>query len=460
MKKIYLIPLFFLFQQSYAQLLEAKIDNEILDSVYYFESDQNDYVLTDKYYITARNENGHPINALQYRYDPIQNEWQNRYLDSIRYYPDFTKKEYVRKYWDVDNNIWVDCEYSKWNEAGKLVDTYSIFRIHGIPNATYGNRAISIYDDNGNLKEHIEKVCDTHLNWSISSTQEYQYDELNRLKTYIFDSITKWEYLYNEFHQNDEIFISLLNSNQKWDTSWYHVLSYSNDSLIEDLTYRYGTSDKVSRNTYVYDFENRIRLKNFDDWDTIAQNWHTSVILKHKYNIDNQLLEYAHMDRFSGYWNFFRIIYDYDEKGNLVENRRQSGDSSNILDEWRYSYVYNNFNNLHEKEFQTFDDDNHMWINETKQIFYYSIIQDVYESKTDKNYLKIFPNPSRDIINIQGDPNMKITVIIYDLTGKLLISDEFIGNSFIIDMSDFQDGLYMLQLKSMKGIDKQLIIKD
>ncbi len=70
------------------------------------------------------------------------------------------------------------------------------------------------------------------------------------------------------------------------------------------------------------------------------------------------------------------------------------------------------------------------------------------ENEDQQLEVSLFPNPAKDIINVTI--NSGITngdIIIYDVNGKLITSQEFNGSTKI-DVSSFSSGIYMIQLKA------------
>jgi len=65
----------------------------------------------------------------------------------------------------------------------------------------------------------------------------------------------------------------------------------------------------------------------------------------------------------------------------------------------------------------------------------------------------IFPNPTKNLINIETRLEIKIEV--YDIMGKLLIEEE---NTKRLDLSDLANGLYNLSIMyNNKRYNKQII---
>lgn len=82
-------------------------------------------------------------------------------------------------------------------------------------------------------------------------------------------------------------------------------------------------------------------------------------------------------------------------------------------------------------------------------------------SELENDNLSIYPNPTNGIINLEFNTNTKIDKItITDLHGKLVYSDKnLIGSSTQIDLSDFSNGIYMLQTQSKSEVNLFKVIK-
>lgn len=71
---------------------------------------------------------------------------------------------------------------------------------------------------------------------------------------------------------------------------------------------------------------------------------------------------------------------------------------------------------------------------------------------------KIYPNPVAHWLTINlGDQN-NFKLQIHDLTGKLILKQELLGNINAIDVSTFQSGMYLLTIESEnQSVTKQII---
>ncbi len=74
-----------------------------------------------------------------------------------------------------------------------------------------------------------------------------------------------------------------------------------------------------------------------------------------------------------------------------------------------------------------------------------------------KYNIKIFPNPSNGIFNIEINENKlsEFKYEVFNVSGQVLISENSYGNKVIIDLSDFTKGLYFIKL--ILGKDESVI---
>lgn len=92
-----------------------------------------------------------------------------------------------------------------------------------------------------------------------------------------------------------------------------------------------------------------------------------------------------------------------------------------------------------------------------------NIISSVNENINSKNVLKVFPNPTNGIIQIDSEEieNLKNGQFqLYDLQGRLIRSGSLNAIPATVDFSDVQSGLHFLVIKHSEGIEKShLLIK-
>ena len=68
--------------------------------------------------------------------------------------------------------------------------------------------------------------------------------------------------------------------------------------------------------------------------------------------------------------------------------------------------------------------------------------------------LQLFPNPTENTINLKLSNEKIQEIVIYDLQGRVIFQENQNGtsNNSQIDVSDFSNGIYIVQVMSAKGI--------
>ncbi|MFW5724948.1 MAG: T9SS type A sorting domain-containing protein [Bacteroidota bacterium] len=68
--------------------------------------------------------------------------------------------------------------------------------------------------------------------------------------------------------------------------------------------------------------------------------------------------------------------------------------------------------------------------------------------------LSIFPNPVRNTLYVQNSSSIN-EVRIFDLTGRMIMSQEVNGNEASVNVSEFKQGVYIMQVISANGVASQ-----
>ncbi|MCB9336171.1 MAG: T9SS type A sorting domain-containing protein [Flavobacteriales bacterium] len=67
--------------------------------------------------------------------------------------------------------------------------------------------------------------------------------------------------------------------------------------------------------------------------------------------------------------------------------------------------------------------------------------------------MRVFPNPTADYVYLKAEDNFFFKII--DLTGKVLNEGQLINGQTKINLSDYEDSIYLLELVSKKSINKK-----
>lgn len=82
------------------------------------------------------------------------------------------------------------------------------------------------------------------------------------------------------------------------------------------------------------------------------------------------------------------------------------------------------------------------------------------ESKTAMSSFNISPNPTKGKVTITAAGNESASVVIFNALGKQLSKVNNIQNGSVIDFSEFNNGVYMVQITSNKGTKVQRVVKN
>lgn len=81
--------------------------------------------------------------------------------------------------------------------------------------------------------------------------------------------------------------------------------------------------------------------------------------------------------------------------------------------------------------------------------------------KTEKEVseLKLYPNPAYgETVQIVSNSNLPKKVIVYDVFGKIVLTDKVYRNS--LDITILNSGIYMLQIsENQKTVNRKLVVK-
>jgi len=91
---------------------------------------------------------------------------------------------------------------------------------------------------------------------------------------------------------------------------------------------------------------------------------------------------------------------------------------------------------------------------------FYGVSVDVSVQEIFASNLKIYPNPTRDLVNIQWDfMNENTNLTVFDNTGKLLSTQKLNNQTLqILDLSGYENGVYQLRLSNENAVIMKAIV--
>jgi hypothetical protein len=394
----------------------------------------------------------------------------------------YTKQEY-----NESNGVWVEKtkdEY-KYNSNNQLITILSMSYVNEI----WKNRKMIIYnyDYNNNLTHELYQEYREN-NWVNDCQYLYTYDSNNNLLTEtqqnwsddILVDVLRYTYTYDE-RGNQKTYLYEIYLNNKWKIENYKEYTYNETNhLIIYLTKQWDDYENVFVDdwctTYTYDENYNVISK---EGKAYYNNiWYNSEFETFTYNINNMLSTYQQSYWMMGDWEVMLIRdYIYDERNNLIDNIEQLYYGSGLRNEKRYTYKYDENNNGVCGQYFRF---NNNWYNDIaiinisynsdQSIFYgeyYTYLLEISYTKTPKpagieevgqstQEIAIYPNPSKDYINISVENDEIENVQIYNLTGKLVKQEK----SNKININDLPVGMYIIKVETDGGNCIKKVIKD
>lgn len=94
----------------------------------------------------------------------------------------------------------------------------------------------------------------------------------------------------------------------------------------------------------------------------------------------------------------------------------------------------------------------------TKSQTYDVAVAGVGISEADILNTRIFPNPSTGIFNVGVETNGAVQLTVFDLSGKLIRTEQFNGSVYRMDASELPAGAYLLKLQAEEGTSISRVI--
>ena len=174
-----------------------------------------------------------------------------------------------------------------------------------------------IYNPNGTIAEKTTNYYNNAVKSRISETYKYIYDSQKRLieRNYFFETLFQNKYKY-EYNSIDSV---------------SRMIVYDRDGdLNEEWTYEYDNQRRLIKTV-----EKDIWLSN--DFGYISEyTYENNKVYEVKHSIEDGSL-------------FGRFIYEYDSKGNLLQETYINGDTGKESIEQKYEYKYDSLGRVQRK---------------------------------------------------------------------------------------------------------------
>jgi len=356
-------------------------------------------------------------------------------LDSAYFYP-------------LPEDVLNQKRYYSYNNLGSNLGHHTL-RLNTITNVWENYRKV---EDVRNADDQIitstSFVADANtLEWVANNKFEYTLDANGNISQSIyslwntttssFDNKNRWEYTYD----SDDVLIT--RHSYTWDANndWAHTLltnfTYdSNGNTTEQLTqiWLINIYNNYARQTYEYDSEQSLTKLTFQDWDPVYLTWINDFRFDYVIVNDVRVAEYVQdwIDPGTGFdWLSTSLVqYSHDANGN--ENQ--------LL------YSIYNF-------------DNEMWEEYQRWTFFHSYLNSSTYTPGNTSLTCYLQNPihTSEIINCQDlNLNKNYNLILFDLSGKVLLEKNFKGDIQIELPSTLESGMYFMNVLE----DGKLVLKE
>ena len=244
-------------------------------------------------------------------------------------------------------------------------------------------------------------------------------------------------------------------STSSWGNNWKSTYTYDdNGNPTEILGHNWDepTSSWVNewKGTYTYDNIGNLTEELSQSWDGAISSWVNDSKYTFTYdsngNRTKELWQYWD-GAISSWVNDSKYTFTYDSNGNRAESLSQSWDGaiSSWVNEWKGTYTYDSNGNRTERLGQDWDLATNTWVNVFYVLYYYSIHQILEITDINISGISIYPNPVSQSITIEN-VNINATIRIYDMSGRLQISEIATTEKQLVDLSKLGKGVYILSI--------------
>jgi uncharacterized protein RhaS with RHS repeats len=419
-----------------------------------------DSVITESYYdvsgqfVNSRKEtylydaNGNLTQRIYYTTNEVTGQWQLSY-----------KLEHT---YDTNGNMTLEMAYF-WNETTSQWHPFWKYK--------YENT----YDANGNNTVHIRYGwSETTSQWQPSTKVEYTYDANGNITLYIgynWNSTTsqwqpydKVEYTYDA-NGNRTLYIYYYwnETTSQWQPSDKVEYTYDangNNTLYisynwNSTTSQWQPSDKVE---YTYDANGNITLYIGYNWNSTTSQWQPYDKVEYTYdaNGNNTLLIYYDWNETTSQWlPYYKDEYTYDNSF-LYINLILPPSHLTVPPLWYYDEEFMN-NMILMCMHYNWDVNTSSFINDIRVAFYYSEHNTGIANSSEIG-IKIYPNPANETLHIVSSAEIN-SISIYDIAGKLILTQEVIDKTCEVALLDTKPGIYFIEISCDSKTVIQKIVK-
>ncbi len=422
-----------------------------------FNYDSNGKILLQQFdHWNSSNNSWNPVHKTEYGYDnnghrnlkiyyewgdSITNDWVKVNKSEMSYDANGNLTEYISYVWDSNINDWI-YDYKKiktYNSSNDVISQTS-FSWDASNNTWIGDIKYDYeYDSFGNTKLLVESHWNNN-NWKYYKKTEWLYDAndylLHRIEYYWSDYINDWKghlKYENEYDSHNNLLSFTRSVDNPYDstslyTSWIYDYKYE---------YEYDANDNMTKAVHC-------------TWNSSSNDWDYEEKYECFYDTDNNLiLEYDyHWDDNINDWNAGeKYEYTYDTTISAEEIMKQEWTFMLLRNIWSYTYK----RKIEHINSYYWSDSLNSFLGPLVKTYYYSQFNanDIVSLHSD-NFLKIYPNPTKDFVIIKNYEKVKGSSFeLFDATGKRVLIEKI--NDNFINLKGLNAGIYMYKVNDYRG---------
>lgn len=351
------------------------------------------------------------------------------------------------------NNSWVDTlryTFTYDVNGNMLTDLWELWQTNAWVNKS---RFTFTYDATGNMLTDLSELWQTNA-WVNNSRFTDTYDATGNMLTELYEL---------------------------WQTNaWvdYYRLTFTYDAtgnMLTELGKQWQTNIWVndSRDTYTYDATGNMLTDLWELWQTNA--WVNYYRDTFTYDAIGNMLTYLEEQWQTNAWvKYFNETYTYDANGNCLTDLIEYWQTNAWVNGWRNTYTYDAFRNSITGKIEQWQGN---WQPGMNNIYLYSNKNNIYNvypayryqasyraftsgipEIADNNSIIAYPNPATNNITIEN--SQQALIQISNIQGQLIKTIDAHDNKTTIDVSTLPSGVYILEVKTKKGVVVKKFLKE
>lgn len=307
------------------------------------------------------------------------------------------------------------------------------------------NQQVYTNDMNGLVQQAILQSRDTAMAiWNSTQRQTSSYNN-----KYLVDTLVNENYNAGNWKQSSRLYYN-------YDTSGYLV-----DRISQNWNAPLSRWDNYTRVNYTYNSSGLQLEYTSENWDVSTSTWKPSRHASYTYNSANKVSTFIVVSAILGdSTKFSKQINTYDSIGYLTNGLYQNWniDSSTWRNSSQINYTNLSDGSIHQTISQLWDNATNDWINAQRTMYTYTIPMSILD--VNDLLFTLYPNPSKNVLNITLGNDENAVVKVLDMQGKVLISTPAFVSSTSLNISELSSGLHILHLQQGSKITTTKFVKD